>query len=450
MVFKEGNLVEYFGSDSNADLTIPSFCTKIPESLFASKTIRSINFESGIISMEFEDSAFSQCTLTVITFPACLTKIGKKCFYQCPNLIQINFSNTLVSTIESETFSECSSLSKVIFDYSEITTIKEYSFKNDVKLATIEISESNVQTIGIQAFYKTGITEIEFPVTINQIDESCFNSNSNLKKVVIPPDAPIEELEKFTFENCIKLEEFVINDNNRIIKDYCFSNCPLLKTFSLGKNTTNIGMYAFKDCVQLTTIIIPDESNLTRIMPFAFSGCTLLTRINVSENNNRFAFDEPMLLDADRTTIIYYLPTSKKNTIIIPYSIQTINDYAFHSCQNLQEVLFSEGNLKSIGYQSFMNCTRLSRVIFPTSLEIIQSKAFSLCDHLQCGCFEIPSNVRAKTSIKWDEIGVKSHLYGDYCLSKKCYISHIRVTCQSQNTHNQFIYSLIMIFSHSR
>ena len=142
--------------------------------------------------------------------------------------------------------------------------------------------------------------------------------------------------------------------------------------------------------------------------------------------------------------IIYFLPTSSKGTIIIPYSIKTIQDYAFHSCQNIEEIFFSEGNLQRIGYESFKNCTRLSRVLLPSTLSSIDQNAFELCHHLQCGCFEIPSNVRALTSIKWETTGLESQLYGEYCLSKGCYVSHIPVTCGDQHINIHLIASIFM------
>ena len=150
-----------------------------------------------------------------------------------------------------------------------------------------------------------------------------------------------------------------------------------------------------------------------------------------------------MLLNRDRTKIIYYLPTSQQQTIIIPYSVKTIADYAFHSCHYIEEVFIPEGYLESIGFESFKNCTRLSRVILPTSLEYIYNNAFESCKRLQCGCFTVPDVVIDK--IEWNKTGVPSSIYGDYCLSQKCYINHIRITCEYKSTNSIHV-SLFYIF----
>ena len=423
MVFINNEIVEYIGSDPNTEIIIPRFCTSIPNGVFTSKYIFSIIFEEGFQSMTFEQKAFSNCHLESIIFPPCLSKIGQQCFYRCNELKLINFSNTQLTTIESSAFAECKSLEIVIFDNSKVTTIGDSSFANDVKLIIIKMSNSQIETIGTNAFLETSINEIQFPNTINQINELCFCNCINMKSVIIPSDSPIDVLEKFIFQNCQNLIKFILNNQNTIIKDYSFFNCLSIQTFTLSKNTDTIGMRAFQNCIKLKTINIPNDSKLNCIMPFAFLGCLSFSYFNLSDNNN-VVIDGSMLLNANHTEILFYFPTSKQKTIILPKYVEQIPDYAFHSCHNIVEVYFPNGNCKSIGYQSFINCTKLSRVILPESLQIIQNDAFSFCNNIKCGCFEIPLKLRTK--FQWDKIGINSYLYNDYCISKKCYISHAR------------------------
>ena len=61
--------------------------------------------------------------------------------------------------------------------------------------------------------------------------------------------------------------------------------------------------------------------------------------------------------------------------------VETIDQYIFHSCANLEIVNFQEG-LKNINYGAFMNCRNLDNVAIPSSTQTISSGAFSGCNGL--------------------------------------------------------------------
>ena len=79
--------------------------------------------------------------------------------------------------------------------------------------------------------------------------------------------------------------------------------------------------------------------------------------------------------------------------IILPKTIEDIEIFAFQSCSNLKEIVFSEG-LKSIGDSSFWG-TSIEKLTLPESLEIIHPYAFFSCRKLQE--VTIGSNVKEMT-----------------------------------------------------
>ncbi|MDR0522855.1 MAG: leucine-rich repeat protein [Candidatus Methanoplasma sp.] len=70
--------------------------------------------------------------------------------------------------------------------------------------------------------------------------------------------------------------------------------------------------------------------------------------------------------------------------ISIPATVETIGQYAFYKCSNLESLDFAPGSgLKSIGNQAFRSCAKLSSDLeIPASVEIIGDWAFNGCAKL--------------------------------------------------------------------
>ena len=68
--------------------------------------------------------------------------------------------------------------------------------------------------------------------------------------------------------------------------------------------------------------------------------------------------------------------------IVIPGSVERIDDGVFMLMHSLERVVFAEG-LKEIGEKTFAYCEHLKEVVFPESLEMIEEKAFFECTSLE-------------------------------------------------------------------
>lgn len=80
---------------------------------------------------------------------------------------------------------------------------------------------------------------------------------------------------------------------------------------------------------------------------------------------DRFAFDD-----------------SEMETVVIPDSIVSIDEYAFCGCRNLTSVEIPD-SVAYIGYSAFEFCESLNSVKLPESLECIESNLFSDCTSLK-------------------------------------------------------------------
>ena len=76
--------------------------------------------------------------------------------------------------------------------------------------------------------------------------------------------------------------------------------------------------------------------------------------------------------------------------VIIPGSIERIDNSAFLACYDLVEVVIKEG-VKEIWELAFYNCNSLKYVELPDSLTTIFNRAFEDCEKLES--IEIPQNV---------------------------------------------------------
>ena len=79
--------------------------------------------------------------------------------------------------------------------------------------------------------------------------------------------------------------------------------------------------------------------------------------------------------------------------LVIPNSVTTIDDYAFHSCLSLNGSLTLSNSLKTIGYGAFYWCAQLKgNLTLPDSVTTIGDNAFCNC-HKFTGNLTIPNSV---------------------------------------------------------
>ena len=112
----------------------------------------------------------------------------------------------------------------------------------------------------------------------------------------------------------------------------------------------------------------------------------------------------PSTYKGKAVTSIYSFYGFKGNTVIIPESIKTINEYAFAECFNLSEILIPNSvtdiekyafagcsnlteitvpnNVKNIGEYAFYNCRNLTTINIPNSITVLEKGIFEGCSSL--------------------------------------------------------------------
>ena len=206
-----------------------------------------------------------------------------------------------------------------------------------------------------------------------------------------------------------ELEEIVLPDTVRTIKDYAFSGNKKLQTVKLSENLENIPDGAFDQCESLETLYIPASVTDFSLLSLPESNKSLnsnpsqFREIVVADNNPCYCSLDGILFSKDKKTLFfaprnltlssYAVPDGVEHImdyafannrglkeIQIPDSVQTIGEYAFAHCKELQSVQLSQ--ICEIGTGAFSECVDLSIVVFPQSLVKIGESAFSGCRKL--------------------------------------------------------------------
>ena len=293
------------------------------------------------------------------------------------------------------------------YDYANIESLKITGVLNDVdflfiyrmmpNLKNLDIAEVNITALPIQAFYKsTNVENLILPNTLITIGEEMFYQ-SKLKTVVIPANATT--IGNSAFEQCASLISIDIPANVETIGTAVFWGCSSLATvtFENGSQLKTIGggssyYGAFSYCTALTSIEIP--ASVETIEAAAFKGCSSLATVTF-ENGSQLK-----TIGGGSSYYGAFSYCTALTSIEIPASVETIEAAAFKGCSSLATVTFENGSqLKTIGggssyYGAFSDCTALTSIEIPASVETIKASAFKGCSSLATVTFENGSQLK--------------------------------------------------------
>lgn len=169
-------------------------------------------------------------SITKITIPENITRIGDYAFYECVALEEVYIPET-VTSISSSAFQKCKNLKKINIP-SHITTISEMVFRSCTSLESIVIPNS-VTTIGRRSFRSCGLKDITIPEGVTSIEEEAFFWCTRVETIHIP--ASVVNISKNAFSLMDRLSTIYYNgtkeqwkslyDTNSFIDSYFTVQC---------------------------------------------------------------------------------------------------------------------------------------------------------------------------------------------------------------------------------
>ena len=319
------------------------------------------------------NQAFSDCSnLRSITIPDSIITIGNEAFLRCNNITNIIIPNSVIE-IGREAFNGCSALSEVKIS-DRVNIIGDNVFLNCSGLTNIVVDNNNPNYSSQDGIlYDKNKAEIikvpqkisgiiNLPNTLMNISWLAFSGISGLTGIMVDDSNP----------NYSSQDGILYNKDKT---DIVFVPQGISGAIILPSTLTSIGESAFFGCSSLTSITIPDS--VTSIGSGAFSGCSGLTSIVVDDNNPNYSSQDGILYNKGKTEIVavpedingeIVLPDTlitirggsffnrlHLTSVVIPNSVNEIEDYAFNLCDNLVNITIGNGVWK-IGIMAFYGC----------------------------------------------------------------------------------------------
>ena len=276
------------------------------------------------------------------------------------------------------------------------------------------------------------LKKVSLPAGLVRIDADAFASCSALKQIQIP--ASVTEIGPFAFAGCTALQEIVLPNAVESIGYRAFVDCTSLTGVTIPDHITKIEAGTFAGCSNLMEVNLPE--GLSAIYDGAFERCALkrfqipagvtyignhtlsgcpLEEITVSGENENFVMHDQVLYTADQTELIVALPTlggtyavldgvtvlhggafqncTDLSVLLLPASVEALNVGDFYSCTSLRSIQVAEGCRKyrsdngiliSLEYESIMCCPQKFQGSYtvPQDVTRINSGAFRNCTGL--------------------------------------------------------------------
>ena len=300
---------------------------------------------------------------------------------------EITFKNTTYNLTE-----------KVVVNQAElsISTITVHVPKKGTLAAVLDEKGLNAEMI----------VSLKITGELNDEDFITIRSMPNLKDLDLS-EVNLPTLFEKVFHENKKIEKIILPSTLTTIGQYAFYDCTSLQTvtFEKGSRLKTIEESAFEDCTELTSIEIP--ASVETIEDSAFKGCSKLATVTFEKGSQLKAIWGGYYAYSTRySAYSYYYGAFSDCTALtmieIPASVETIGAAAFMRCSKLATVTFEKGSkLKTIGgssasyyYGDFSNCTALTSIEIPASVETIKAAAFMRCSKLATVTFEKGSKLK--------------------------------------------------------
>ena len=161
--------------------------------------------------------------------------------------------------------------------------------------------------IGRSAFARSGITGIDLPESLAEIDYAAFTGCTRLGKIRIPGN--IETLSAYAFSDCTGLERVSLVNGLAAIGDFAFQDCGELSEITPPASLRTIGEKAFLNCGSLRALVLPE--GIRDVSPDAFMGCGLLS-LEAEGGENTYAQEYirgwQETVEEEKRTVILHCP----------------------------------------------------------------------------------------------------------------------------------------------
>ena len=385
-------LVKYPLAKGGESYVIPAAVTEIADQAFSD--IR----ETGSYYQYFFTG-----TLTEVTLPSNLQKIGNQAFFRRGNLRVVKFNGnksnvdwTIGDGAFSDMYLQSFPFNETLVSIGDSAFYYSWTYLINVRFEDDVVLSSRLKKIGDSAFEGCSwLGEITIPASCEYLGSAAF-SGTRIDSVTIEHGSKITEIADETFYGC-QFEEIYIPSTVTRIGDSAFESCDCLTSITIPEGVTYIGDSAFEDCTEITTLRLPSglktigdsafasmESLISINIPKTvtsfgdgvFTGCDSLEldNVEIEEGNPVIAIEDGVMYSADKKNLLYYPANRTSSAYVMPATLETIPDGLFRNNEYLTSVTLSE-SLTKIPNSAFYG-TKIKTITIPSSVVTIESEAF--------------------------------------------------------------------------
>lgn len=270
--------------------------------------------------------------------------VPRDMFGKCTGLKKVTLKNG-VRSIGEDAFRDCSSLESVIFENTVLEKISDGAFWGCSALSSIALPDS-VTEIERNAFFETGLRNIQLPEKLTLIGGGAFCNCKNLKQVQLPPQ--LKELGEGAFFNCENLTQIQLPAQLNKLGTDAFRNCTSLDKIDIPAGLTQIEPDTFCN-TGLTSVTL--HEGLTKIEDGAFHDCLKLKKIRIPKSVTD--------IGGLALGIRYNRGNGAEEVIPGGFTVEGYTGSAaeryvkrMHQCENLYHVFFTDVKFVSIGGQT--------------------------------------------------------------------------------------------------
>ena len=251
------------------------------------------------------------------------------------------------------------------------------------------------------------VTEVVLPETVRTIEYSAFSDNSSMHTVHLPEG--LVSIGEFAFHAChslhhvqlpeslteihygafcdSNLEEIVIPESVVLIDNAAFGNNDILSVVFSGSSDVEIVGNPFYSNKVMSFTVPEDHPCLASYQGVLFNKIEKKL-ISYAYGRPGSAYEVP---EGIRIIGEEAFEFSHLTRVVLPETLETIEDYAFLCCSYLNEIVIPD-SVTYIGNSAFDNCRRAKSVHLGNGVTFIGEEAFAWCDNLET--IEIGDNVQ--------------------------------------------------------
>lgn len=398
------------GADSSElVVTFGSSVKKIPAYLFS--TGEDYSYGSGDFAR-----------ITAVVMSDSIEQIGKFSFYNCYELLNVDWGNNIQAFGESA-FQNCIKIASIKIPETTIS-IEKCAFSNCKALKTIEYNAKNVNDCNYgsvnsnsyyySVFYNVGTDNSELIVTfgdsVKKIPAYLFATGENynygdggyahITAITIP--SSVIEIGKYAFNNCYDLKTINVKSKTATYGDNSFENVPTGACFYCYRNST-ANTFAKEKGYAVSYYDPAPTVELKKSYTIGNAKYTVLSMDGsvptveycpVNKNVKSIAIPNVITINGVSCKVTKIKNNAFKNCtklekVIIGKNILEIGTSAFYGCKKLTSVTMG-ANIVKIGRDAFKNCTSLRKITIPAKVTKIGVRGFYGCKRL--------TNLTIKTS----------------------------------------------------